>query len=39
MNRVSEAKDAYQKAIEFNPKNANVLADYADLIAFENKGS
>lgn len=38
MNRVSEAKDAYQKAIEFNPKNANVLADYADLIAFENKG-
>jgi len=37
MNRVPEAKKAYLKAIALEPKNDYLLADLADLTAFQNK--
>ena len=37
MNRIPEAKAAYQKAIALDPQNADLLADLADLVAFQNK--
>ena len=37
MNRLPEAKMAYQKAIALDPKNDYLLADLADLTAFQNK--
>jgi cytochrome c-type biogenesis protein CcmH len=37
MNRLTEAKMAYQKAISLDPKNDNLLADLADLTAFQSK--
>jgi cytochrome c-type biogenesis protein CcmH len=37
LNRMSEARAAYKKALELNPNNAQLLVDYADLLAFENK--
>lgn len=37
MNRLTEAKMAYQKAIALDPKNDNLLADLADLTAFQSK--
>jgi len=36
LNRMTEARAAYKKALELNP-NAQLLVDYADLLAFENK--
>ncbi len=37
LNRMTEARAAYKKALELNPNNAQLLVDYADLLAFENK--
>ena len=37
MNRLPEAKMAYQKAITLDPKNDYLLSDLADLTAFQNK--
>jgi cytochrome c-type biogenesis protein CcmH len=37
MNRIPEAKMAYQKAIALEPQNADLLADLADLVSFQNK--
>ena len=37
MNRLPEARMAYQKAIALDPQNADLLADLADLVAFQNK--
>jgi cytochrome c-type biogenesis protein CcmH len=37
MNRLPEAKIAYKKAIVLEPTNDDLLADLADLVAFQNK--
>jgi cytochrome c-type biogenesis protein CcmH len=37
MNRLPEAKRAYLKAIQLEPSNDDLLADFADLVAFQNK--
>jgi cytochrome c-type biogenesis protein CcmH len=37
MNRLPEAKIAYQKAVKLDPRNDDLLADLADLVAFQNK--
>lgn len=37
MNRLTEAKIAFLKAISLDPKNDQLLADLADLIAFKDK--
>ena len=34
LNRLPEAQSAFKKAIELDPKNADAMADLADLIAF-----
>lgn len=34
LNRLPEAQTAFQKAIELDPKNADAMADLADIIAF-----
>ena len=38
MNRLVEARMAYQKAIALDPKNDHLLADLADLISYQQKG-
>lgn len=38
LNRLKDAKGAFEQAMALDPNNSNVLSDYADLIAFENKG-
>lgn len=37
LQRMPEAQAAYKKALGLNPNNAQLLVDYADLLAFENK--
>lgn len=37
LQKIPEALVAYKKALEFNPNNAQLMVDYADLLAFENK--
>lgn len=37
LGRFTEAKMAYKKAIELDPKNANLFADLADLVAYQQK--
>lgn len=37
LGRMSEAQSAYKKALELNPNNAQLMVDYADLLAFQNK--
>jgi cytochrome c-type biogenesis protein CcmH len=37
MNRLVEARMAYQKAIRLDPQNDRLMADLADLIAFQQK--
>jgi cytochrome c-type biogenesis protein CcmH len=37
MNRLPEAKRAFLKAIQLEPSNDDLLSDFADLIAFQNK--
>ena len=38
MNRLVEARMAYQRAISLDPKNDHLLADLADLISYQQKG-
>ena len=37
MNRLEEAKIAYQKSIKLDPKNDDLFADLADLVSFQKK--
>ena len=37
LNRITDAKNAFNKALTLDPKNSDTLADLADLIAYENK--
>ena len=37
LNRITDAKNAFDKALTLDPKNSDTLADLADLIAYENK--
>ena len=37
MNRLAEARMAYQRAISLDPKNDHLLADLADLISYQQK--
>ena len=37
LNRITDAKNAFNKALSLDPKNSDTLADLADLIAYENK--
>ncbi len=37
LGKMSDAQAAYKKALELNPNNAQLLVDYADLLAFQNK--
>ena len=39
MQRFPEAKKAYQKALELNPKNAQLTVDYADFLAYQNQSA
>jgi cytochrome c-type biogenesis protein CcmH len=37
LNRLTDAKNAFNKALTLDPKNSDTLADLADLVAYENK--
>jgi cytochrome c-type biogenesis protein CcmH len=37
LQKMPEAQAAYKKALDLNPNNAQLLVDYADLLAFQNK--
>ncbi len=37
LGKMSDAQAAYKKALDINPNNAQLLVDYADLLAFQNK--
>jgi cytochrome c-type biogenesis protein CcmH len=37
LNRLTDAKNAFNKALALDPKNSDTLADLADLVAYENK--
>jgi cytochrome c-type biogenesis protein CcmH len=37
LNRLTDAKNAFYKALTLDPKNSDTLADLADLVAYENK--
>jgi len=37
LNRLADAKNAFNKALTLDPKNSDTLADLADLVAYENK--
>lgn len=37
LQKMPEAHDAYKKALDLNPNNAQLMVDYADLLAFQNK--
>jgi cytochrome c-type biogenesis protein CcmH len=37
LNRLKDAKNAFNKALALDPKNSDTLADLADLVAYENK--
>ncbi len=37
LQKMPEALNAYKKALALNPNNAQLMVDYADLLAFENK--
>jgi cytochrome c-type biogenesis protein CcmH len=39
MQRFSDAKDAYEKVLAIAPDNAEVITDYADVVAMTNNGS
>jgi cytochrome c-type biogenesis protein CcmH len=39
MQRFNEAKDAYEKVLALVPENAELLTDYADIVAMTNNGS
>ncbi len=37
LQKMPEALDAYKKALALNPNSAQLMVDYADLLAFQNK--
>lgn len=37
LHKMPEALDAYKKALALNPNSAQLMVDYADLLAFQNK--
>ena len=37
LQKMTEALAAYKKALELSPNNAQLMVDYADLLAFQNK--
>jgi cytochrome c-type biogenesis protein CcmH len=37
LQKMPEALDAYKKALALNPNSAQLMIDYADLLAFQNK--
>jgi cytochrome c-type biogenesis protein CcmH len=39
LQRVTEALTAYAKALEMDPNNAEVMLDYADILAFQSKSA
>src|SRR5690242_6254625 len=39
MGRFNEAKEAYERALALAPDNAEVITDYADIVAMTNNGS
>jgi cytochrome c-type biogenesis protein CcmH len=39
MGRFNEAKEAYEKVVALAPDNAEVITDYADIVAMTNNGS
>jgi cytochrome c-type biogenesis protein CcmH len=39
MQRFNEAKEAYEKVLALSPDNAEVLTDYADIVAMTHDGS